>query len=205
MEKIRDNIVESDKTKEKKVGRPSKYSFEMLKKILLEYAEENVGGEITISKLVKYSGLPIQAWRFNAEIRKEIEKQNAGQIINFTGAKDIGLPSAEDLINKNYKNKDRLTKVVSDLIEVCQDSYAEIAKLRKYKEKLDKTKNELELTKAEVQKYRKEAEFYKNEMLKVTLKSTTAIGRAEACIENNVIDLKQYTETSTTFSDLFDD
>lgn len=188
----------------KKVGRPSKYPYELLKKILLEYAAENIGGEIKVSKLVKYSGIPIQAWRFNKEIQKDIAKLNAPQNIRFSEGIDIGLPSAEDLVNKNYKSKDKLTKVVSDLIEVCERSYAEIDKLRKYKEKLDKANAEIKLLKINNNKYKEEAEFYKNEMIKLTIKSTTALGRAESGIEDNVIDLKKYSETSTTFADLFD-
>lgn len=197
---------EKDTTeKAKKVGRPSKYPYELLKKILLEYAAENIGGEIKVSKLVKYSGLPIQAWRFNKEIQKDIAKLNAPQNIRFSDEIDIGLPSAEDLVNKNYKSKDKLTKVVSDLIEVCERSYAEIDKLRKYKEQLNKAKAEIELLRINNNKYKEEAEFYKNEMIKLTIKSTTALGRAESGIEDNVIDLKKYSETSTTFADLFDD
>ena len=188
----------------KKVGRPSKYPYELLKKILLKYAAENIGGEIKVSKLVKYSGIPIQAWRFNKEIQKDIAKLNTPQNIRFSEGIDIGLPSAEDLVNKNYKSKDKLTKVVSDLIEVCERSYAEIDKLRKYKEKLDKANAEIELLKINNNKYKEEAEFYKNEMIKLTIKSTTALGRAESGIEDNVIDLKKYSETSTTFADLFD-
>ena len=109
------------------------------------------------------------------------------------------------LVCRNYKSKDKLTKVVSDLIEVCERSYAEIDKLRKYKDKLDKANAEIELLKINNNKYKEEAEFYKNEMIKLTIKSTTALGRAESGIEDNVIDLKKYSETITTFADLFDD
>lgn len=48
---------ENEETK-KKVGRPKKYDYDELERILLKYAAEHIGGQITVGKLVKYSGLP---------------------------------------------------------------------------------------------------------------------------------------------------
>lgn len=198
--------IEDKENKEetkKKVGRPSKYEYETLKKILLQFANENLEGEITISKLVKYSGLPIQAWRFNKDIKKDIERLNAMTTLSYDDVVDLGLPSAEDIVNRHYKNRDRLTKAVSDLIEICQTSYGEILKLRKVEEELGKVKGDLEIYKAKSEKFEKEMEYYKNEMMKLTLKTTNALGRSEIGAEKNVIDLKEYTETNSTFADLF--
>ena len=39
----------------------------------------------------------------------------------------------------------------------------------------------------------------------MALKTTNPIGRSETGIEKNVIDLKEYTETTSTFADLFED
>ena len=146
-----------------------------LKKILLQFANENQGGEITISKLVKYSGLPIQAWRFNKDIKQDIARLNTFTTISYDNMVDLGLPSAEDLVNRHYKNKDRLTKAVSDLIEVCQTSYGEILKLRKTEEQLEKVKSELEIYKKKTEKFEKEMQHYKNEMMKMALKTTNPI------------------------------
>lgn len=194
--------------KEKKVGRPKKYDEDVLKKILLKYASENKGGKITVGKLVKYSGLPIQAWRFNDDIKNMIKELNEPQYIieiDTDELKTVPIPSAEDIVNANYKNKDRLKKVVSDLIEVYQHTYNQLFELKKTEEELEKVKNELNEANLNIRNLKEEVEFYKNEAMKTAIKTTTAIGRTELNIEENLIDLKKYSETNTTFADLFED
>lgn len=189
--------MKQETNEKKKVGRPTKYPYEMLKKYLLEYATQNVGGLIRHSDLVKFSGLPLQAWRFNKQINEDIKKLNTVEIIPSDILHDNGLPSAEDIVNANYKNKDRLIGAFSDLINLYQKAYSEIAKLRKDAEKLEQLESEIKILKNEVK-------HYKNEMMKLTVKSSTAIGRAETGIGDNVINIKA-SEVENVFSDLFDD
>lgn len=199
--------LENKETK-KKVGRPKKYKFDELEKILLEYAAENKGGQITVGKLVKYSGIPIQAWRFNNDIKERIKELNEPQNIIEIGTektKTIPMPSAEDIVNANYKNKNRLTKVISDLIEVYQHTYNQLFELKKTEKELEKVKNELDEANLKIQNLKEEVEFYKNESMKIAIKTTTEVGRTELNTDENLIDLKKYSETNTTFGDLFKD
>lgn len=199
--------VENHENK-KKVGRPKKYDTSVLEKILLKYASENTGGKITVGKLVKYSGLPIQAWRFNDDIKKMIKELNEPQYVigvDTEELKTIPLPSAEDIVNANYKNKDRLTKVISDLINVYQHTYNQLFKLRKSEEELENVKQELILANSKIQNLEREIEFYKHKAIGTSIKTTTAVGRTELNTEENLIDIKKYSETNTTFKDLFED
>ncbi|OPF52404.1 hypothetical protein BH721_03885 [Clostridium baratii] len=187
-----------------RVGRPSKYPYEMLKDILLKYASENVGGEITISKLVKYSELPIQAWRFNKKIKEDIARLNQSKIISLNGTINGTLPSADDLVNMNYKNKDRLIKAVSDLIEIYQYAFSENLKFKKALEKNALLLDEIGKLKTENTKLKKERDGYLDEIKKIAVKSQSSIGREEFGIQENLIDLEKYSQTHTTFSELFD-
>ena len=199
--------LENKETK-KKVGRPKKYEYDELEKILLKYSAENIGGQITIGKLVKYSGIPIQAWRFNNDIKAKIRELNEPQSIIQIDAeqtKTIPMPSAEDIVNANYKNKNKLTKVISDLIDVYQLTYNQLFELKSSEKELEKVKNELNEANLKIKNLKEEVEFYKNEAMKTAIKTTTIVGRTELNTEDNLIDFKKYSETNTTFGDLFKD
>ncbi|MCB2362272.1 hypothetical protein [Clostridium estertheticum] len=110
--------VESEKNKG---GRPNLYSYDELKKHLLKYASEHIGGSITVAKLERYSNIPRHAWRYNKQIHEDIYELNKKPlIIDDIKVETLNLPSAEELVNQNYNDKKRLIKVVNDLLELYQ-------------------------------------------------------------------------------------
>lgn len=136
---------------------------------------------------------------------KELNEPQYVIEIDAEETKTVPIPSAEDIVNANYKNKDRLTKVISDLIDVYQHTYNQLFELRKTEEELENVKQELLSANSKIKNLEKEIEFYKNKAMGISIKTTTAVGRTELNIEENIIDIKKYSETNITFKDLFED
>lgn len=201
---VRGDIKAINNEEKNKGGRPKIYKTDDLKNILYRYVQEKNPVEVKISHLVKFSGIPIQAWRFNSEIRKEIniinkKFENMPLFISTEGVSElISIPSAEELINTNYKNKPKLIKIVSDLIERYQESFNESLKIGELKKENEKLKKKLKYLELDV-------EFYKEEMKKMVVQSTSILERNDKGIKENVIDIQKYSETKTTFKDLFED
>lgn len=190
-----------DKKPKNKGGRPKKYSTEKLLKILNNYIIEKSPPKITISALVEYSGLPIQAWRFNEEITNEIKKSNNRlEKISFNISADdinklLSISSAEDFINTNYKNKAKLIKIFQDLIELYQFSANEALKVKD-------VNKENQILKSQIKTLRQDVDYYKEEMKKMAVQSTNTLERKEKKLKENVLDIKTYSETNKSFKEL---
>lgn len=187
-----------------KGGRPKKYDTDDLKKLLYEYLKDENPSKVKISDLVKNTGIPIQAWRFNEEIKKEINTIN-DKFDNLTSIKPIktshellNIPSAEDIVNTNYKNKKKLIDAVDNLVHAYQYSLEKSLKAEELEYEISKLKKQIVSLEENV-------DFYKNEMKKMMIQSTSVVERKENNIKPNLIDIKQYSETKTTFKDLFED
>lgn len=187
-----------------KGGRPVKYKTEDLKKILYKFLQEKNPSKITIPMLVEYSGLPIQAWRFNTDIKKEIDSlnkriENISIVVSTEGVTELlTIPSPEDIINTNYKNKQKLIKVVSDLIDLYQYSLNKSLKFDALKKENEELKKQVKTLKADIS-------YYEEELKKISIQSTSFLERKENNLKDNLIDIKEYSRTNTTFKDLFDD
>ncbi len=200
-----DNI-EADGNNEvkNKGGRPKKYETDDLIKIIYKYLQQENPPKIKRSGLVKFSGIPIQAWRFNKEVTREIDTinkriENMPLFISTEGISELlSIPSGEELVNTNYKNKPKLTKIVNDLIERYQQSFNESLKVEGLKKENERLKRQIKNLEADV-------EFYKEEMKKMVVQSTSLLERNEKNLKENVVDIKKYSETNTTFKDLFED
>lgn len=198
------SINSDEKGNKNKGGRPPKYDVNELKKIIYKYLQEKNPSKITITGLVKYSGLPIQAWRFNKDIRKEIDTVNK-KIENISLATSIEsvtelltIPSPEDIVNTNYKNKQKLIKVIGDLIDLYQYSFNKSLKVDVLEKENQNLKKQINTLKADVA-------YYEEELKKTALQSTSHKERNEKNIKKNILDIKEYSKTNTTFKDVFDD
>jgi len=193
-----------DKNQKNKGGRPKKYDTEHLKDLLYKYVRNENPNKVKIADLVKYTDIPIQAWRFNEEIKKEIELLNKKieDITAIAPIKDVkelwNIPSAEDIVIKNYKNKNKLVEVIDTLLEAYQFSLEKSLHAEELERENVQLKNQISSLKEDI-------EFYKEEMKKMAVQSTSIVERNENKLRDNIIDIKSYSETKTTFKDLFDD
>lgn len=193
-----------EKNQKNKGGRPKKYDTEYLKELLYKYVSNENPNKVKVADLVKYTDIPIQAWRFNEDIKKEINLVNKKieDITVIAPIKDVkelwNIPSAEDIVIKNYKNKNKLVEVIDTLLEAYQFSLEKSL----HAEELERENLHL---KSQIASLKEDIEFYKDEMKKMAVQSTLAIERNENKLKDNIIDIKSYSETKTTFKDLFDD
>lgn len=187
-------------------GRPRKYQYEDLRKILIKYASENRMGKITMTNLVKYSNIPIQAWRFNEKIKNDIEYFNSMPLNGLSDMDEmLEIPSAEEIVNINYKNKERLTKVIADILELYNHSCKEAFRAKKLENENLILKDTIKDLQRQIEKIKKTADFYKEEVKRITVESTKQKGRTKNNLQDNIIDLKKRSEADTTFANLFRD
>lgn len=169
-----------------KGGRPRKYDEAELKKLLYKFVAEKSPVKITYKALVEYTGIPIQAWRFNENIKNEIAVinkriANIQFISNTAEINELAtIPSAEDLVNTNYGNKKKLIKVFQDLLDVYE--YA-LNKSMAY----DNLELENQKLKHTIKSLEDNLEFYKNEVKKMTIDSIPGLGDPNNNVKKNVI------------------
>lgn len=201
-------MSDKNKNKEKvanKGGRPPKYNIDDLKKILYRYLQDKNPSKITLPELVKYyPDLPLHAWRFNKDIRKEIDTlnkriENISLVVSVEGVTELlTIPSPEDIINTNYKNKSKLIKVVGDLIDLYQYSFNKSLQV-------DDLEKENQKLKKQVKTLKNDLAYYEEQLKKMSVQSTSDFERKEKNLKENVIDIKEYSKTNTSFKDIFDD
>lgn len=107
-----------------KGGRPQKYTYEELREALLEYAHKHIGGQIRLADLGRETKYPQYVWKNNKVIRKDIEKLNKTPIEVVGLMKEQAfIPSAEDLVNNNYRNKQALIDAVHHILNAYQSTF----------------------------------------------------------------------------------
>lgn len=186
-----------------KGGRPRKYDEEVLKQILYKFIAEESPVKITYKMLAEHTGYPIQAWRFNENLKNEIKQinerierisflSNTNEIIDL-----VNIPSAEELVEVNYNNREKLIKVVDELINVYQ--YA-LSKSIDYS-KLEKENYEL---KKKVDSLTSDVEFFRLKNRELTIESIPGLGNANENVRRNVLDLKDKSRMKKRHADLFE-
>lgn len=187
-----------------KGGRPKKYKTEDLRELLYNYVQRENPAKISVTELVKHTGVPVQAWRFNQEIKNEIDLLNKkldslNAVAPVEGVQGLlTIPSAEEIVTKHYGNKTKLIDVLNTFLEVYQYSLEQSLKVNAL-EKENVTLNQ------EISSLKQDIEFYKEQMKKMAIQSTSLTERKENNLKDNVIDIKHYSATGKTFKDLFDD
>lgn len=187
-----------------KGGRPRKYDEEELKKLLYKFVADKSPAKITYKMLVDYTNIPIQAWRFNENIKNEITAINKriADIQFLTNTSDINelvtIPSAEDIVNTNYSNKNKLIKVFQDLLDVYE--YA-MNKSIAY----DNLELENQKLKHTIKSLESDLEFYKHEIKKMTIDSIPGLGDQNDNVKKNVISMKDQSSLRKKHEDLFKD
>ena len=105
------------------MSRQALCSYEELVEKLNEFCRLHPNGKITLSALARETDVPRYVWRDNKKIKTLIDTLNDTNRASFPKSETIELPSAYDLVNTNYDNKDRLIEVVGDLLNELEKSY----------------------------------------------------------------------------------
>lgn len=176
-------------------GRKAKYPTKLLEDKLIEYTTENPNTKIKFSNLEKYTGIPYHVWRDNKDINDAINKINNPQLVVDTTNMKLELPSADDILEKNYPNKDKLLQAISDLLNLTSSLY-EKAIIGEHFEQI-KNKYEIEI-KEIIAKYEKKLKEANNQIDNLTkeidtlyLDSRNSLTRKQKGLKDNMIELSK--------------
>ena len=185
-------------------GRPQKYKTEDLLQALYDYVAKETPSKVTNAGLVRNTNYPIQAWRFNKEVQEAIEEinlkiNNLSKISGVSNSKDLlVIPNAEEMVQTNYDNKEKLIDAIQSLIDVYQLNLKKCLKLQKIEQEFHDLKKENANLK-------KEVDFYQNKLKEMTVKSHNNYERDQNGLVKDELNIKEFSHTMTTFKDLFDD
>lgn len=198
---------------ENKAGRKPKYSNELLINKINEYVESNPFEKLTIANLVKATGIPRHIWRDNETIQELINSLNNTSCIPKTNNKGLSLPSAEDLVNKHYGNKNKLIQDIQSLLDLVSDLYenaTEGAKAKEIKQSYEHKIKELEET---IKQKDNLINKLNTEIDQLYLDSENPIKRKELGLKDNLIQInpnnlkalsKDISDIEDEYSGLFD-
>ena len=131
-------------TEKSKGGRPQKYSYEELRSVLFEYANKNSGKLITLADLGRETKFLRYVWRNNKQIREDIEKLNQTPIAIVGLMKEnVKIPSAEDLVNSNYHNKNILITRIQQVLDAYQTTFEQVLKTTELENRLNTKEKEI--------------------------------------------------------------
>lgn len=137
-------------------GRKPKFPTETLKEKLNLYISRNPNKTIKFSDLAKFTDIPYYVWRDNIEIKEIIHKLNNPKVILDTSNMKFELPSADEILEKNFPNKSKLLYAISDLLNLTSSLYEKAILGEHFKSIEDNYKIKLKEQKV----------FYENELKK---------------------------------------
>lgn len=196
-----------------KVGRKPKYTNEFLINELNKYFKKNPFEKIKLSKLERETGIPRHIWRDNEVIQELIHSLNNTSCIPARSERQFELPSADEIVGKNYGNKARLIENIQGLLDLVSDMYTDALKGAEFK-KLEKDyqRQIAELNEVIAQKERI-IDNLNREIDSLYLDSENPIKRKEKGLKTNLIEInpenikklsKDITEIEAEFEGLFD-
>lgn len=117
---------------------------------------------------------------------------------------NVKMPSAEDLVNSNYHNKNVLITRVQQVLDAYQTTFEPVLKTTELENIVTIKDKEIISLKEELEAMKKQAEFYQEKYESLTLYSTSLLGRKNYQLKENVIDVeKKFKEIADEFEDLF--
>ncbi len=182
-----------EKQKDNKGGAPRKITFEDLKKALDEYARKNLGGGFEISEIAEKTGIKRYYWYYkeNAKIFEYIDKLKYSPLIfDRENEEFLDIPSAESIVDANYKNRNRLIAAVGNIIEMYQRSFEEALEGKKALKQNKRLMNENEALNAKIRAMKAQVTYYKNLYQQVCIYSNSEIKREALGIKENVLEFR---------------
>lgn len=111
-----------------KIGKPKKYSLDELRQLLLNYVSKYPNTTVTYSSLERETGISRNTWSRN--LKNEISRINKPIPIatNYDSESSLPLPNIQEIIEKNYDNKEKLISTLSHLNQCVHSLYTLIRK-----------------------------------------------------------------------------
>lgn len=111
-----------------KIGKPKKYSLDELRQLLLNYVSKYPNTTVTYSSLERETGISRNTWSRN--LKNEISRINKPIPIatNYDSESALPLPNIQEIIEKNYDNKEKLISTLSHLNQCVHSLYTLIRK-----------------------------------------------------------------------------
>lgn len=200
------------RTNMNKGGRPPKYSIAELKETLYDVVKNSEGEIITDTYLAKKTKYPRHVWRNNKEIHKEIEKiNNMPILLNISNDSMFELPSAEDFVERSYKNKKSLISNVQSLLDVCESLIEKAQRVKDLQKDLyslkENNKNLLQKNKVLAEQY----EDSQRQLFKLVIENSKL--RRDLGIADKILDMEDYmknkrenkSRVTETFEEFFKD
>lgn len=196
-----------------KKGRKPKYSNDFLIQEINTYIENNPFERLTVANLVKTTGIPRHIWRDNRVIQELITSLNNTSCIPKPKDKELILPSASDLVDKHYGNKNKLVQDIQSLLDLVSDLYENATAGAKFKE--IKQNHEHKIKELEETIKQKDVLISKlnTEIDQLYLYSENPIKRKELGLKDNLIQInpnnlkalsKDISDIEDEYSGLFD-
>lgn len=195
-------------------GRKPKYTSDSLINELETYTKEHPYKQIKYSDLFKATKIPAHIWRDNKEVNSIITKLNTNPIMNIQPNKDITFPSAEKLIETNYKNKNKLITVIQHYMDILNDIYDKAMLSETFVEKEEQYIKAISEKDAKIRKLQDKIKALEKEIDLCYINSQSPKARNELGLKDNLIkfnpsskqlskDLNELAESmSSIFSDL---
>lgn len=176
-----------------RAGRKPKFPIETLKEKLNLYVREYPNKQIKFSDLANFTDIPYYVWRDNIEIKELIQKLNNPKVIIDTSNMKFELPSADEILEKNFPNKNKLLSAISDLLNLTSSLYEKAILGEHFKSIEDNYKIKLKeqevYYKNELKKAKLEIEKLNHEIDCLYIDSRNALKRKREGIKDNMIDI----------------
>ncbi|GEM_PF-1714055 len=195
------------------VGRKAKYPTELLLDKLEQYVEQNPNKLIKLSELQKCTSIPRHIWRDNVVVREMVEKLNnvevVADVINFK----FILPSAVEIVEKNYNNKLKLTESIASILDLATSLYEKAIKGEKFEQLEKEYIIKLQEKDCIIKKKNEEIKKLYDEIDALYLDSRDYVKRTQKGIRGNLIELnnshlksisKELNDIESEFKSLFD-
>lgn len=172
------------------MSRQALCTYEELVNKLNEFCKLYPNGKITLSALERETKIPRYVWRDNKKIKTLIDSLNASNKASLPKSESIELPSAYDLVNNNYENKDRLIEVVGDLLlelEKCYKTIQDSGNITQIKKSYEETIAELN---CQIETKNKTIDALNKEIDELYLDSQDALKVKSKGLTGNLIETK---------------
>lgn len=149
----------------KKAGRPKRYSTEEMKKLLMNFVEENPNSKITYVDLEKATGIGRNTWARNMKV--EIQKINEPFPVSNSLEQEeklLPLPNILELVKYHYSNQNKLFEILGHVNKSMQNLYIQAKRVQEIEQENQQLKLRVQILREENQNYQETVNGLKEEV-----------------------------------------
>lgn len=194
-------------------GRKPKYDLDKLTIEIAKYREKYPHKKIKLSDLERETGIPRHIWRDNAKLLETVEEVNKVPIVANPDNMEMVLPSAEEIVEHNYPNKQGIISSVQDCLDIIQSLYEKALLGTNNEEIINGYKQQIDELKAIIRLKDKEINNLQNRLDSLYIGSESPTKRKQNGLKENLIEInfnnkkelsKNPLDIQNEFKDLFD-